>query len=111
MAGQVAIARCRSMSPRHLAMSSSSYSSSTCSPTPSMSAVSPPKSSFEMDDDVPPRLAADKTEPPLKKTLHTAVYISYVFLSIYGYKQAVILDRHARAPRWLSLFALFGKGR
>ncbi|KID65846.1 hypothetical protein H634G_09461 [Metarhizium anisopliae BRIP 53293] len=63
-------------------MSSSSYSSSTSSPNPSMSAVSPPKSSFEMDDDVPPRLAADKTEPPLKKTLHTAVYISlWIFIS------------------------------
>ncbi|KAG8422204.1 hypothetical protein J3459_010612 [Metarhizium acridum] len=44
-----------------------------------MSALSPPKSSFEMDDDIPPRLAAEKIEPPLKKTLHTAVL--WIFIS------------------------------
>ncbi|OAA40035.1 integral membrane protein [Metarhizium rileyi] len=44
--------------------------------------MSPPRSSSEMDDDVPPRMADNKIEPPVKKTLHTAMYISlWIFVS------------------------------
>ncbi|KHO01403.1 uncharacterized protein MAM_00404 [Metarhizium album ARSEF 1941] len=65
----------------------SSSCSSTASPLPttnSMSAARPPtpRSSFDMDDDTPPRNVADKIEPPLRQTLHTAVYISlWIFIS------------------------------